>query len=74
MVDNKYDARFIALYLGFMTHLLSIIRPGTNIRLLYDKGSENDQEFVQRLALFFTSFFKVQDTASSSPPPPLFAL
>jgi hypothetical protein len=60
LADARYNDRFVALYLGFMTHLLAIIRPGTNICSMYDKGEDAEQEFIQRLGLFFTTFFKVR--------------
>jgi hypothetical protein len=60
LVEPKYDARFQQLYLGFMTQLVGIIRPDAPIPSLYAHGSDSDQMFIQRLALFFTSFFRVR--------------
>ncbi|KAI5082300.1 hypothetical protein GOP47_0002043 [Adiantum capillus-veneris] len=55
---ETYDPQFVKLYNVFMLQLQLILVPGTNIPEAYANGSDNDQAFIQNLALFFTSFFK----------------
>ncbi|KAJ7518088.1 hypothetical protein O6H91_21G054800 [Diphasiastrum complanatum] len=53
-----YDSEFVKLYTIFMVQLQIILPPVTNIPEAYANGSDEDQAFIQNLALFFTSFFK----------------
>ncbi|KAL3682847.1 hypothetical protein R1sor_000869 [Riccia sorocarpa] len=53
-----YDAQFVKLYTIFMVQLQIVLPPGTNIPEAYAGGSDEDQAFIQNLALFFTSFYK----------------
>lgn len=55
---EMYDAQFIKLYTIFMVQLQLILPPVTNIPEAYASGSDEDQAFIQNLALFFTAFFK----------------
>ncbi|ESW29035.1 hypothetical protein PHAVU_002G038500 [Phaseolus vulgaris] len=55
---NYYDAH-IKMYNIFMVQLQSILPPTTNIPEAYAHGSSEEQAFIQNVALFFTSFFKV---------------
>ncbi|RZC31410.1 Protein EXPORTIN 1A isoform A [Glycine soja] len=55
---NYYDAH-IKMYNIFMGQLQTILPPTTNIPEAYSHGSSEEQAFIQNLALFFTSFYKV---------------
>ncbi|KAJ1390876.1 Importin-beta, N-terminal domain [Sesbania bispinosa] len=56
---NYYDAQYIKMYNIFMVQLQAILPPTTNIPEAYAHGSSEEQAFIQNLALFFTSFYKV---------------
>ncbi|XP_019444596.1 PREDICTED: protein EXPORTIN 1A-like [Lupinus angustifolius] len=56
---NFYDAQYVKMYSVFMGQLQSILPPTTNIPEAYAHGSNEEQAFIQNLALFFTSFYKV---------------
>ena len=51
------DDVFQAMYNAFMQELLQVLPPEVNIREAYASASEDDEQFVRGLALFFTSFF-----------------
>jgi exportin-1 len=57
-VGPAHDAAFASLYGVFMSQLAPLLPPGTNIPQAYTAGSDEDQAFVQNLAMFFTSFFR----------------
>jgi len=57
-VGQEHDSKFVNLYNAFMNQLSTILPPGTNMPEAYSHGSDDDQAFVQNLALFFTSFFR----------------
>jgi exportin-1 len=42
-----------------MQQLQQILPQGVNIAEAYEHGTDEQQAFVQNLALFFTGFFKV---------------
>ncbi|KAK7308886.1 hypothetical protein RJT34_05201 [Clitoria ternatea] len=56
---NYYDAQYIKMYNIFMVQLQTILPPTTNIPDAYSHGSSEQQAFIQNLAMFFTSFYKV---------------
>jgi exportin-1 len=43
-----------------------VFSPETNLENAFDNGSEDDQVFIQRLALFFSGFFKAHRKALGS--------
>ncbi|CAK9231678.1 unnamed protein product [Sphagnum troendelagicum] len=53
-----YDAQFVKLHTIFMVQLQTILPPGTDVSKAYASGSDEDQFFIQNLAMFFTSFYK----------------
>ncbi|XP_073003374.1 protein EXPORTIN 1A-like [Typha latifolia] len=53
-----YDLQYVKMYSIFTLQLQTILPPGTNIPDAYANGSNEEQAFIQNLALFFTSFFK----------------
>ena len=58
LVDPKYDAVFTQMYVAFLTQLVTIMPPTTDIKAAYPRSRPEDQAFFQRLCLFFTVFFK----------------
>ncbi|WVZ04072.1 hypothetical protein V8G54_024878 [Vigna mungo] len=56
---NYYDVQYVKMYNIFMVQLQSILPPTSDIPDAYTKGSTEEQAFIQNLALFFTSFYKV---------------
>jgi len=57
-IGQFYDAHFTELYTIFITRLQMVMPRGTSIPESYANGSDEDQEFLQNLALFLTGFFK----------------
>ena len=62
-VGPEADAQFVQLYVIFMNQLVSVLPPNTDIPKAYEQGSDDEQEFVQNLAIFLTSFLKVSSHA-----------
>lgn len=56
---EEFNQQFSALYIFFMQQLHMVLPPGTDIPSAYEQGTDEDQAFVQNLALFFTTFLKV---------------
>lgn len=56
----EFDAHFGNFFRMFMAQLMTIVPPDTNLPAAYDSGSDDQQAFVQNLALFFTGFFRVR--------------
>ncbi|KAK3447447.1 hypothetical protein EUGRSUZ_A02966 [Eucalyptus grandis] len=54
-----YNAQYVNMYNIFMVQLQAILPPTTNIPEAYAHGSTEEQAFIQNVALFFTSFYKV---------------
>lgn len=42
-----------------MAQLLPMLPPHVSIANAYENGKDEEQQFIQNLALFFTGFFKV---------------
>ena len=59
-VGPEHNANFGNLYTFFMTQLVAILPPGTDLPAAYAGGSDEEQAFVQNLAMFLTSFFRVR--------------
>lgn len=57
-VGPEYNAHFANLYKFFVAQLAALMPPGTNIPEAYSRGSDEDQAFVQNLAIFLTAFFR----------------
>jgi hypothetical protein len=55
----EFDAHFGTFYRMFSQQLVAILPPNTNLAAAYDAGTDEQQAFVQNLALFYTGFFKV---------------
>lgn len=53
------DAQFVQLYVIFMNQLVTVLPVTADIPKAYEQGSDDEQEFVQNLAIFLTGFLKV---------------
>jgi hypothetical protein len=58
-VGLEYNAHFGSMFKVFMGQLQLVLPPGTDIVAAYNRGTDEEQAFVQNLALFLTAFFKV---------------
>lgn len=58
-MSTEFNPQFAKFYDYFMRQLVLVVPPSVNIPEAYEKGTDEQQKFVQNLALFFTSFFKV---------------
>lgn len=56
--EPKYDNLFPQFFATFLARLADVFSPETNLENAFENGSEDDQVFIQRLALFFSGFFK----------------
>lgn len=59
-VGPEYNSHFESLFKFFMGQLQTVLPPGTDLVAAYRAGTDDEQAFVQDLALFFTSFFRVR--------------
>ncbi|CAO3597587.1 unnamed protein product [Absidia cylindrospora] len=55
-VENNYNEKICFLFTSVLTAINTMIPPSTDIANVYENSSDDDQEFVQNLALFLTSF------------------
>ena len=58
-VDTQFHGRFQQLFCIFIQQLATVLPPATPIPAAYDSGSDEEQAFIQNLAIFFTAFFRV---------------
>ncbi|KAL6757535.1 exportin [Haematococcus lacustris] len=68
VVGPEFNSQFITFYTVFMTQLQQVVPPNTNIPEAYERGADEQQKFVQNLALFFTGFFKAHISLLESTP------
>jgi exportin-1 len=68
-VGPEHNANFGNLYTFFMAQLVAILPPGTDLPAAYAGGSDEEQAFVQNLALFLTSYFRVRKCVRLSTSP-----
>ena len=57
-VGAEYTARFQALFHQFMALLAPMLPADVDIAAAYAAGGDDDQAFVQNLAMFFTAFLR----------------
>jgi exportin-1 len=57
-VGPEHDAAFAALYAGAQRALDPLLPPGADLPAAYAAGGDEDQAFVQNLALFLTAYFR----------------
>ncbi|KAF2672800.1 hypothetical protein BT63DRAFT_382687 [Microthyrium microscopicum] len=55
--DTMYNDKLLSMYTETLTEVSKIIPLTMDLRSIYAKSGSNDQEFVQNLALFLTTFF-----------------
>ncbi|KAI8636928.1 nuclear export factor CRM1 [Parasitella parasitica] len=55
-VSNNYSQKIIILFAQVISTVYTVIPPHIEISTIYEESSDDDQEFVQNLALFLTSF------------------
>lgn len=55
-VGSNYGEKVVSLFTSVMSAVNSMIPPSTDICAVYENSSDDDQEFVQNLALFLTNF------------------
>ncbi|TMW64452.1 hypothetical protein Poli38472_013074 [Pythium oligandrum] len=53
-VPRQYDGVYVQLYTGVLNEIGKLLPPGVSFGPFYDQ----DEVFVQRLSIFFTSFFR----------------
>ncbi|GAX79005.1 hypothetical protein CEUSTIGMA_g6445.t1 [Chlamydomonas eustigma] len=58
VMGPEFNAHFEGFFKVFMTQLTAVVPPTVNIPEAYEKGTDDQQKFVQNLTLFFTGFFK----------------
>lgn len=66
-LEPEYDDVFRKLFVGFLAQLGRIFSPETDLTQPFENGSDDDCLFIQRLALFFTGFFKAHMKALETP-------
>ncbi|KAL6069759.1 Exportin-1 [Balamuthia mandrillaris] len=57
-MGEQNEGIFTQLFTGFMQQLHNILPPSTNLAEVYENGTEEQQQFIQNLAIFFGVFFK----------------
>ena len=57
-VDQKYDQHFVKLYVAVVEQLQQILPRSVKIAEAYANGSDDEQAYIQNLAIFLTQFFK----------------
>ena len=57
-VSDEYNSHFVNLYNIFIQQLQVVLPNWQAIPAAYENGSEEEQAFIQNLALFFTAFYK----------------
>lgn len=56
--ETSYDHLFPQFFATFLSRLADVFSPETNLERAFENGSEDEQIFIQRLALFLNGFFK----------------
>lgn len=59
-VGQEAETHFVQLYVIFMNQLVTVLPITADIPKAYQQGSDDEQEFVQNLAIFLTGFLKVK--------------
>ncbi|KAI8371079.1 nuclear export factor CRM1 [Blakeslea trispora] len=55
-ITENYYEKIVVMFNNVMTATNTMIPPSTNIAEVYENSNDDDQEFVQNLALFLTSY------------------
>lgn len=56
--NDQYNEQFLLLFTLAMTQLKSMLPATTDIKAAYNAGREDEQKFIQNLALFFSTYLK----------------
>lgn len=56
--DAEYEQRYVALFGGFAERLAAVLPPDTDVAAAYAAGTDEDEAFVQYLAIFLTALFR----------------
>ncbi|KAI8826555.1 armadillo-type protein [Fimicolochytrium jonesii] len=64
--EPAYDEKFVKLYSITVESIPAMLPVETDLKATWDDLSDNDQQFVQNLALFLTSFFSAHVKALES--------
>ncbi|RGB35595.1 CRM1 C terminal-domain-containing protein [Rhizophagus diaphanus] len=71
-VSHEYDDKFIALFNMVVAALESMVPVSADFATIYKNSSNEEQEFIQNLALFFTGFLsthlKIMESQQNSQP------
>lgn len=62
--DPVYNEKLVQMYTDTLTEVAKIIPLSMDLRSIYARSNSNDQEFVQNLALFLTTFFSAHLSVS----------
>ena len=62
--DPVYNEKLVQMYTDTLTEVAKIIPLSMDLRTIYARSNSNDQEFVQNLALFLTTFFSAHLSVS----------
>lgn len=66
-LEPQYDPLFRNVFTAFLQQLQTIFSPETNLQPAFENGSEQDTEFLQKLALFLSGFFQAHLTLLEAP-------
>lgn len=58
VVGDYYNQHFVKMYMVFVQQLQAIVPPSANIPEAYENGTDEEQAFLQNLALFLAGFFR----------------
>ncbi|KAF9192787.1 Karyopherin transporter [Haplosporangium sp. Z 767] len=58
-VSSDYDDKFVILFNIVMTSIANTVPIGTNIADLYEIANDDEQQYIQNVALFLTGFLSV---------------
>jgi len=65
--EPRYDNLFPQFFATFLSRLGDVFSPETNLEAAFNNGTEEDQIFIQRLALFLNGFFKAHLNLMETP-------
>lgn len=55
----EFNGHFGQFFRAFTEQLSTILPPNTDLPAAYEAGTDDQQAFVQNLALFYTGYFRV---------------
>ncbi|GAA5797538.1 nuclear export factor CRM1 [Helicostylum pulchrum] len=58
-ITENYYEKMVTMFTSIMTATNTMIPPSTNIAEVYENSNDDDQEFVQNLALFLTGYLAI---------------